>query len=75
MPSKIIVGSDNPDTWTMPFNEELGNTNITYKTITNGKEMFRDTACTMFDLYYTLQNIGSLTTIDFMFYSASNIKF
>lgn len=75
MPSKIIAGSDNPDTWTMPFNEELGNTNITYKSTTDGTEMFRDTACTMFDLYYTLQNIGSLTSIDLMFYGASNIKF
>nr|DAV74048.1 MAG TPA: hypothetical protein [Bacteriophage sp.] len=37
--------------------------------------MYANTACTLFDIYYTLQNLGSLTNLNSMFYFVQNAKF
>nr|DAJ78120.1 MAG TPA: hypothetical protein [Caudoviricetes sp.] len=38
----------------MPINVSNKQTNITFQGITNAFGMYRETACTLFDIYYTL---------------------
>lgn len=76
LPSEILTGNPIPDdNFVMPINVQNKQTNIRFQDVTDAYGMYSQTACTLFDLYYTLQNLGSITDMDSMFYLASNIKF
>ena len=76
LPSEIITNNAIPDdNFIMPINVSNKQTNITFQDIDNALAMYRGTACTLFDIYYTLQNLGSLKNLDTMFYFVQNAKF
>lgn len=50
----------------MKFQEGMGVTNMTFVG-TNSNSCFRQTKCTIFDIYYILYNIGSSTSIQWAF--------
>lgn len=76
LPSEVITNNPIPDdNFVMPINVSNKQTNITFQGVTNAFGMYRETACTLFDVYYTLQNLGSITDLTAMFYFAQNAKF
>lgn len=66
-------GNEPPQNWKMPWQSGNGVTNMTFGT-TDSNYMFRGTACTVFDVYYTLANLGKMTSLQGMFYQ-SKVRF
>lgn len=76
LPSEIITNNAIPDdNFVMPINVSNKQTNITFQDVDNALSMYAGTACTLFDIYYTMQNLGSLKNLDTMFYFVQNAKF
>ena len=55
-----------PSDWTMPFQEGSDVTNLTFGEVSQNNS-FRETKCTIFDIYYLVSNKGSLTDFGDMF--------
>lgn len=66
-------GKQPPLNWKMPWQSGTGVTNLTFTT-TGADYMFRGTACTVFDVYYTLSNLGNMTSLRGMFFQ-SKVRF
>lgn len=63
-----------PSDWTMPFQEGIDVTNLTFGEVTQNNS-FRETKCTIFDIYYLVSNKGSLTDFGDMFWYCLNAVF
>lgn len=58
-----------PLNWKMPWQSGDGVTNITFGT-QSCDYMFRETACTIFDVYYALSNLGQMKSLRGMFFQS-----
>nr|DAT39660.1 MAG TPA: hypothetical protein [Caudoviricetes sp.] len=55
LPSEIITNNAIPDdNFVMPINVSNKQTNITFQDVDNALSMYAGTACTLFDIYYTM---------------------
>nr|DAJ27651.1 MAG TPA: hypothetical protein [Crassvirales sp.] len=55
LPSEILTNNAIPDdNFVMPINVSNKQTNITFQDVDNALSMYANTACTLFDIYYTM---------------------